>query len=209
MFRSRPPSSAPETESSAFSNSGKHPESASPTPPPDRLEGLYLSFKETLIANLTARFGTGPPEPQDIAQRAFEKLVARENLNDITNLENFAWITACNILRSDLRAQRVRRDHALEVAEGVFFDLCDEIGPERVLLAKEQIGIVMDALNELPKRRRELFLLNRVEGLTPEQAGKVHGISRTAAARHIGLASAAITKALLSHAPKRWKEKAH
>lgn len=176
---------------------------------PSSLELLYQSFKDTLVARLTARFGPGPPEPEDIAQQAFEKLQARDNIANIKQLENFIWISACNLVRSDFRAQRVRRDHGREVAEGVFFDLCDEIGPERVLLAREQIGIVMETLEELPARRRELFLLNRVDGLTPEQAGKVHGISRTAAARHIGLASAAISKALLVKAPKRWKGSAN
>lgn len=206
MLRSRFPSDSSSSEARNETSSNESSEAHGESSGPRNLQALYLSFKDTLVAQLTARFGPGPPEPEDIAQQAFERLQAREDLADIKQLENFVWISACNLIRSDFRAQRVRRDHAREAAEGVFFDLCDEIGPERVLLAREQIGIVMDALDELPARRRELFLLNRVEGLTPEQAGKAHGISRTAAARHIGLASAAVSKALLVRAPARWKE---
>ncbi|MEM1051532.1 MAG: sigma-70 family RNA polymerase sigma factor [Pseudomonadota bacterium] len=170
-----------------------------------RFTRVYEGYFNSLVAKLLAKFGAGPPEPEDIAQKAFAKLHARGDLDTIEHPESFIWITACNLIRSDYRAQRVRRDHAVEVAEGVFFDLCDEIGPERVLLAREQIGIVMDALAELPERRRELFLLNRVEGLTPEQAGKLHGISRSAAVRHIGLASAAMSRAMMRQSPKKWQ----
>lgn len=209
MLRSRSQNdgSFPEARGKASAKETGNPNS--PRSQTNNLQLLYLRFKDTLVARLTARFGPGPPEPEDIAQQAFEKLQTRDELVDIRQLEDYVWISACNLIRSDFRAQRVRRDHAREVAGGIFFDLCDEIGPERVLLAREQIGIVMDALEELPSRRRELFLLNRVDGLTPEQAGEVHGISRTAAARHIGLASAAISKALMVESPKRWKGSAN
>lgn len=170
-----------------------------------KFDHIYKTFFRRLVANLLAKFGTGPPDPEDIAQRAFEKLHAQNDLIAIKQPENYLWITACNLIRSEYRAQRVRKSHALEVKEGVFFNLCDEIGPERVLMARDQVGIVMDALAELPERRRELFLLNRVDGLTPEQAGKLHGISRSAAVRHIGLASAAVSRALMTRSPKRWK----
>ncbi|MEM1052557.1 MAG: sigma factor-like helix-turn-helix DNA-binding protein, partial [Pseudomonadota bacterium] len=58
-------------------------------------------------------------------------------------------------------------------------------------------------LQDMSERRRGIFIANRIDGLTPEQAGARFGVSRTAAMRHIANATAAIAEAIDLDAAKR------
>lgn len=158
---------------------------------------LYRQYFSDLVIGLRATYGAGPPDPEDVAQQAFAKLKARGSYDEISDLEGFVWIAARNIVMSEKRAMRVRSDHAIQtISEALWSEGCDDFDPERVLMAKEELDLVMQALKDMPERRRTIFLANRIDGLTPEAAGKKCGVSRSSAVRHIGLATAAIAEAL-------------
>lgn len=173
------------------------------------LERLYNRYFVKLVRGIRATYGDGPPDPDEIVQQAFARLIARDSLNDIADIEAYLWISARNIMLSEKRAMRVRGDHAEQASAGLFGALCDDFDPERVFMAKGELGLVMKTLQEMPERRRRIFLLARVDGLTPEQAGRHVGVSRTSAVRHIALATAAIADALGNETPStpdtRWK----
>ena len=84
---------------------------ASHAPPPERgqssddaaLAALYREHGEQLAAYLRKAFGDGPPDPDDVAQEAFHRLVRQESLDRINNLRAFLWRTARNILLSQKR----------------------------------------------------------------------------------------------------------
>jgi RNA polymerase sigma factor (sigma-70 family) len=157
---------------------------------------LYSRYFSRLVAGLRARYGNGPPDPADVAQQAFVQLSVRHNLDELADPEAYVWITARNIMISEKRAMHVRSQHARQVAHGLLGARCDDFDPERVLIAKEELGLVMKTLRKMPKRRRMIFLLVRVEGMTPEQAGHRVGVSRSSAVRHVALATAALAEAL-------------
>lgn len=160
------------------------------------LERLYNRFFLKLVKGLRATYGDGPPDPDEVAQQAFAKLAAKGSLDGIADGESYVWIAARNIILSEKRAMRVRGEHADQAKDGLFGALCDDFDPERVLTAKGDLDLVMTTLQNMPERRRQIFLLARVDGLTPEQAGRSVGVSRTAAVRHIALATAAIAEVL-------------
>lgn len=158
---------------------------------------FYRRYFATLTNNLRTTYGSGPPDPEEVAQQAFDKLLSRDGLDDIADLEGFVWICARNIIMSEKRAARVRQNNKEQVALRFFGATCDEFDPERVFMAKEQLALVMEALEGMPERRRRIFILNRVHGLTPEQAGRRCGVSRSSAVRHIAVATAIIAEALV------------
>ena len=157
---------------------------------------LYRRCSSKIAGNLRATYGPGPPDPDDVAQRAFETLNKQENIDEIRDPEGFVWICARNIIMSEKRAQRVRSDNQDEVEQRCFAAQGDTFDPERVLMAREQLDLVMETLHQMPERRRQIFMLNRVHGLTPKEAGQRCGVSRSAAVRHIALATSQIAKAL-------------
>ncbi|MEM8497172.1 MAG: sigma-70 family RNA polymerase sigma factor [Pseudomonadota bacterium] len=151
---------------------------------------LYDSALDELVKFLRGRFGAGPPEPDEVAQKAFARLLERDTLPDnLGEARALLWRTASNVAISEYRAIQVRREHGSRVSlmqnqtEGYLFS------PERVVLAKEQLERVVDALELMPNQRRRVFVLVRIEGLTHNEAAKRLGISRPAVSKHMALAA--------------------
>lgn len=160
--------------------------------PEDRskLERLYASYASQLSATLRRMYGDGPPDPDDVAQAAFFKVLERGDLDSIKNLKAFLWSTARNILRKEVRARTVRDRYIVDVEHIFFAPTGDVQSPERVIEARQQLNAINCALRTMPKRRRHAFILNRIDGLSVAAVGRDLGISRTAAAKHIARAMA-------------------
>ncbi|MEM1134120.1 MAG: sigma-70 family RNA polymerase sigma factor [Pseudomonadota bacterium] len=162
------------------------------------LDRLYNAYFGTLQRNLRALYGNGPPDPIDIVQEAFAKLAERSNLEDIQYPERFLWVSARNLMITRLQSRQMKMSREKELARRIYHGGSDNLDPERVLLAQDELERVMQAIEEMPSRRREIFMLNRLEGLTPEAAGRAVGISRSSAVKHIAKAMAMIEAALAS-----------
>lgn len=155
-------------------------------------ERFYTRHFAKLVADLRATYGGGPPEPEDVAQRAFANLGKRGDLQSIDNLEAFVWTVSRNIIYSEKRAQAVRMKNAEDVRSVIFGEGSYDLTPERVFIAKEQLSIVMEALKTMPPRRRRIFILNRAHGFTPAEIARKLGVSRPAVVKHIAKATDAI-----------------
>ncbi|MEM9575076.1 MAG: sigma-70 family RNA polymerase sigma factor [Pseudomonadota bacterium] len=164
--------------------------------PQKQLSRLYHRYFDSLVKGLRATYGSGPPEPEDIAQRTFAKMNDHESLNGIGNLEGYIWIAARNLMLTEIRALGVRSRYAAQEKQNNSNRECDDFDPERVLIAREELQIVMQTLEKMPERRRNIFFAKRFEGLSAEAAGRKYGVSRSSAVRHIAVATAEISEAL-------------
>lgn len=161
-----------------------------------QLVELYTESATPLTAMLRRAFGDGPPDPDDIAQLAFQKLLERQDLSDIRNLRAFLWRTARNLVFKAKRSQDVRARNDSEYEQRFFRSTGDDLDPERVISAKEQIKIVNEALRAMPERRRRAFVLHRIDGLSIAATARQLKIGPTAAGKHISRASEQIDEAL-------------
>ncbi|MEM0912231.1 MAG: sigma-70 family RNA polymerase sigma factor [Pseudomonadota bacterium] len=160
------------------------------------LSDLYKHHLTKLVGYLRKQFGDGPPDPEDVAQLAFQKLIERKDSHKIKNLQAFLWRTARNLTLNGHRYNQVRKDRDFEVEQLYFAEKSNDSTPERVLEVKQQLTIVSRVLQQMPDRRREAFVLNRVEGLNPAQIAGKFGITRAAVVKHIARAAAEIDLAL-------------
>lgn len=88
-----------------------------------------------------------------------------------------AWLftVASNLSIDHLRRQKRRGellDRYLEQNEAD-----DSVAPERLMQARDQLGIVQTALAELPDQCAEILFLSRIEGLSHAQIAENLGIS--------------------------------
>ena len=161
-----------------------------------RFKTFYARYFPKLVADLRSAYGAGPPEPEDVAQRAFANLNKRGDLASIRDLEGFVWMTSRNIIYSEKRAETVRSRNKDEVQSVFFGAACYELTPERVFMAKEQLSLIMEALAAMPARRRRIFMLNRLHGLNPAEIARRIGVSRPAVVKHIAKATETIHASL-------------
>ena len=163
------------------------------------LEGLYRDHRDELVDFLRRQFGAGPPDPEDIAQLAFEKLLRRKTFSDLSSVRAFLWSTAKNLSISSLRRNKARANCDCEVQRLYFASSGDEISPARVVEVEQQLLIIAAALRHMPENRRQTFVLHRIEGLNKAEVARRLGISRTAVVKRLARAAAEIDDALEAH----------
>lgn len=67
-------------------------------------------------------------------------------------------------------------------------------GPERVLIASERLRQALAIIDAMPPKRREVFLLHRLEGLSYAQIARRAGISIKTVEKHMALAMAQLSR---------------
>ncbi|MEM8773290.1 MAG: sigma-70 family RNA polymerase sigma factor, partial [Pseudomonadota bacterium] len=90
-------------------------------------------------------------------------------------------------IRARLNDQVMAPDIAVET---------DPRTPELALVAREELERVYDILATMDVRRREIFMLRRIDGLSHKEIAAKFGISRPAVSRHLSKAVAAIGASL-------------
>ena len=145
---------------------------------------------------MRSAYGDGPPDPDDITQQAFQKLLEREDLSDVKNVKAFLWRIARNLIFKARRARNVRTRHDFEIEEIYFPVEGDTLTPERVISAEEQLKAIDEVLQAMPEKRRRAFVLHRIEGMTISGIARRLGLSRTAIYNHIARAASDIDKRL-------------
>lgn len=115
-------------------------------------------------------------DAEDLVSEAF--LVAWRRRDDLPDAEHllFAWLVATvRRLAANQRRRTATRDEHWRAAVREYWHL-SPASPEEAVAEREE---ALAALGELSETDRELLLLLAWEGLTPEQAGEVLGITRT------------------------------
>jgi RNA polymerase sigma-70 factor (ECF subfamily) len=117
---------------------------------------------------------------QDVYVRVYE--AAKKELPQ--PVRPFAFTVARNLL-----INRSRREHVVEinsVADVDTLNVFDEDpGPERRVMAREELERLRDALSKLPPRCREAVILRKIEGLSRPEIALRMGIAVQTVNRHL------------------------
>jgi RNA polymerase sigma factor (sigma-70 family) len=133
-----------------------------------------------------------PAEVQDLVQQVFLRLSQHPDVAVIQNPDAYVFQTASNTLRDHLRRTMVRA--AAASREGEKAD--SAFSPERVLLGREAMALVVAALRQLPERTRDVFMLRCFEGLKHAEIARLYGISVRAVEKHAAKALARVSLVL-------------
>ncbi|WP_116811350.1 RNA polymerase sigma factor [Steroidobacter cummioxidans] len=148
------------------------------------MEQLYLKYWRELNRYIARRFGPGSVEPEDVAQAAFAKLAESSNVAALNDPRSYLWTIACNIAIDDQRRRGYRNAVQRELS-ALDADDVSELSPERVLQDEERMAVFGAALRAMPKLRRRIFLLVRVEEQSPRDVAQQFGLTEAAVYKHI------------------------
>jgi RNA polymerase sigma-70 factor (ECF subfamily) len=128
----------------------------------ETIEQLFREHNAALLRFIWAKIGS-EQEAKEIAQEAYVRLLQLNKLGAISYLKAFLFKTAANLTVDRLR-QRGRQSHVESMADldFVIFDMT----PERVMRGTQAVAVLNAAIEELPPKCRQAFLLHRLQDLS-------------------------------------------
>ncbi|PCI52712.1 MAG: hypothetical protein COB36_14620 [Alphaproteobacteria bacterium] len=136
------------------------------------VKDLYQTYFRDLCLHVQASFGSGPPDPEDVAQDTFSKFAELQNTDHIQYPRAFLWRMANNIVISWKRREKSHLNHVTEEKHTHIENIVDVLTAERVLLGKEALSMVRTSLKKMPKFRRRVLLLNRLHNLSAAEISR-------------------------------------
>lgn len=145
-------------------------------------------------------------EIADLRQDIYERVCEAALRQRPHNTKAFLFTTARNLLIDRVRGARIIPIEAAIDWETLNVAI-DAPGPERVLMAREELQLLQVALDRLPPRCREAVLLKQVEGLSRRDIAARMGVSEETVKMHIANGMRAIANVLYSE-PEDLRRKA-
>lgn len=150
------------------------------------LTRLLLSERLSLL-RLALRIVGTKPAAEDVTQSLWLRLQHIEDDPPIANKRAYLYRLAANLATDHLRASRCHDALFDAAAEPV--DVSSQApSAERSLLDRERLARFEAALEELPLRCRQVFVLRRIDGLPPAEVAERLGITVNAVAKHVRIA---------------------
>jgi RNA polymerase sigma-70 factor (ECF subfamily) len=155
---------------------------------------LFMQWHQ-LLAGYLFRITESRELTEDLVQEVFLKIwVARESLAEVRHFRLYLLAMSRNhaydALKKQLKEQTLQRIWMRETAE----DPRESEDPEICKAA-----LIDAAIDSLPPRRKEVYLLSRHERLTYQEIATRLGISRESVKTHIELATSGISRFIREH----------
>ncbi|WP_437879886.1 RNA polymerase sigma factor [Pseudomonas sp. LRF_L74] len=137
----------------------------------------YSEHRDALLGYLTRQFGS-PSLAEDIAQETWLRLASRNLAEHIGNPRAYLFRIATNI----------GTDHQRHHGMGIEVQADDEVvqqvpaqgvDPARSVQSHDELQRLLQVVDGLPPRCREIFMLCRVEGLSHAEIAERLGIAKS------------------------------
>jgi RNA polymerase sigma-70 factor (ECF subfamily) len=159
---------------------------------PHVLQDLATRYREVLRRYFERHRLTGA-DADDAVQEVFAKLARRANIVEIEKIEAYIFEIAANVMTDYFRRSISRRSNAHDEYDDSLH-AGEDFSPERLYLGKEAVSQLIKALDELPERTRNIFILARLEHLTYPEISKRLSVSVSAVEKHMVKAIAHVTR---------------
>jgi RNA polymerase sigma-70 factor (ECF subfamily) len=157
--------------------------------PPLSVSLLAQEHHGAFMRFLRNRVGGASAEPADVAQEAYIRMLQYEGSEEIHSPYYMLLRVALNVVQDLRRAEQARRRYQHRPLEGLEI-VSEAPGPESVAALAEELGRALAAIDALPPRCREVFLLHRRQHLSYTEISRLCGISVKTVEKHVSTALA-------------------
>ncbi|TXS90692.1 RNA polymerase sigma factor [Parahaliea maris] len=179
-------------------------------PLPDSAKDQFLSEMvnehQPALEKYLARKMDNPDDAAEVAQEAFLRLHRLESPQTLDNARAFLYQVATNLAVDQLRRRKLHfrflKIEGGQASEGEAVDLnAGGASPEQILGAREKLSAIYSAVEELPLKVRQAFLLHRKSGLSYNDISREMGVSVSSVEKYILQALQHCRKRLASYYP--------
>lgn len=125
-----------------------------------------------------------PETVDDIMQMMFLRLYGYQSETRVDNPRAFLFKVAGNLATDHLRSQQRRNETPITDEQiGEFLDYVPS--PETTVISQQQLGVLKKAIQELPPKCRDVFILCKFHHYTYLQAAQRLGIAESTATKHM------------------------
>jgi RNA polymerase sigma-70 factor (ECF subfamily) len=135
---------------------------------------LLVASYDDLRSRLARRAGSTELADEAL-QDTFLRLSNATDVGPVRDLKAYLFRVAMSVVSNRRVAERRRR--TVSETEAMFEMIDDKPGPDRVIEARSEIGALKRVIQELPTRRREIFMATFVDEVPPRQIAAKFGIS--------------------------------
>src|SRR5262245_20319082 len=146
------------------------------------VSAIEQSYDE-LLGFVSARVGCRATAA-DIVQETYLRVAAVETPDAVANPRAFVYAVAGNLAVDHLRQKQARRKYVVDEAVPERAQ-ASAPSPEAEFEGEERLACLMQAVEDLPPRCREVFVLRRFENLSQAEIAERLGISRNMVEKHM------------------------
>jgi RNA polymerase sigma factor (sigma-70 family) len=129
------------------------------------------------------------PDPDDLVQEVFMRLVRQADIETIHHLDGYVFQVAANVLRDHVRRWSLRAEE-LNHTQLEDQELEGGFSPERLLLGQEAVEHLIAALHQLPEKTQVIFALYHFESVSQVDIAKRLNMSLSTVEKHMSRANA-------------------
>lgn len=151
------------------------------------LEAIARRYRGPLNRFFRNRMRAGEQDCEDLTQEVMLRLVRRRKNDAIERIDGYVFRTAAAVL-VDQNRRRMARGAGLGESYDESRHAPADFSPERVLAGKARLQRALAAIEALPSRARQAFILFRFEDKRQAEIAQIMGISVSAVEKHIKFA---------------------
>jgi RNA polymerase sigma-70 factor (ECF subfamily) len=150
---------------------------------------------EPMLERYLRRAWRDQSEVQDIRQDVYVRVYEAALRERPYNPKHFLFQVARNLMVDRLRRNNVVSFDSFADFEGM--DAGDDLpDPERATAARQEVGMLLAALKELPPRCRQVVTLRKIDGLSQRDVAKRMGITEDTVERQVSKGVSLLAKSL-------------
>jgi len=157
---------------------------------------------ETLLTSFLRHNWRNNDEVADIRQDVYERVCEAAYRQIPDNTKQFVFRIARNLLVDRLRRVNIVPIEAVADLDALDVAM-DAPEPDRTAIARDELRRLQAALDRLPPRAREAFVLGRIDGLSGQQIADRMGISKATVSIHLDKAIRSLVDILYSEPDAR------
>ena len=150
------------------------------------LLSTFMQRRASLLRYFTARVGEA--EAEDLVQETWLRVASQPANDEVRNPAAYLYRLCGNVMLDRLRQERTRAARDAEwrrvnrtvVTSGE--EVCEGVPADEVLIARDRLRRLRDALADLPEAVQRTFRMHKLEGLSHSEVAAQLGIEPRAAA---------------------------